>query len=243
MNAWHVAGFYEFDRNGERFVIECFAAVYGKSESTVWDVGAHKGEYALACHEVLPRAKVISFEIIPDLARTLAGDQFHSGWFESHNFGLSDKPGQAEVNWHHGSDSTNSIHKQDRSGLAFYGEIETISCPVTTIDELIGDGLPPPDFLKVDVEGHDAFVLDGGRKLFQSNAAPKLIQFEYGGTWIPANRTLYSVQVFLEECGYWVGRLYPDHVAFKTYEFADDRFRMGNMVATRCVELKKLLAG
>src|SRR5690606_31531540 len=40
----------------------------------------------------------------------------------------------------------------------------------------------PPDFLKIDVEGHEAAVLDGARDLLNSPKAPTIIQFEYGDT-------------------------------------------------------------
>jgi hypothetical protein len=47
----------------------------------------------------------------------------------------------------------------------------------------------------------------------------------------------------LEPFGYTIGRLYPDGVDFKPYEYQDDHFRMGNYVAIAAGDpLKKNLA-
>jgi hypothetical protein len=45
-----------------------------------------------------------------------------------------------------------------------------------------------------------------------------------------------------EPLGYAVGRLFPNHVAFKGYEYSDDNFRMGNLIAAKDPQLKKRLS-
>lgn len=241
LNAWYNTGFFDFNRNGERFALETFAKVRGQEATRLWDVGGFHGEYAIEAHKILPRAQITTFEIVPELARTIAERNLDSSWFELRTIGLSDRPGKVDVHWHHGSDSTNSIHSQLASGLN-YGDVEVITCEVSTIDSLIEAGDPPPQFVKIDVEGHEAAVLEGANKLLASESAPLMIQFEYGSTWIPARRTLHAVQAALVSFGYSVGRLYPDHVEFKSYQFPDDDFRMGNMIATKCPDLKAALS-
>jgi hypothetical protein len=107
---------------------------------------------------------------------------------------------------------------------------------------MIAGGVTPPTYIKNDVEGQEAAVLDGARALLQSVDAPIAIQFEYGDTWIPACKTLHGVQSKLEAAGYSVGRLYPRHAEFKAYSFREEKFRMGNMVAVRDDALRKSLA-
>ena len=87
------------------------------------------------------------------------------------------------------------------------------------------------DFIKIDTEGHEMAVLQGfGRTL--SEAKIKVIQFEYGTTWIAPKKFLHEVYALLEPPGYQIGRLYPDGVFFKSYNrLEDDHFRMGNYVA------------
>ena len=163
----------------------------------------------------MPQARVVSFEIIPEIAEELRA-KINEEWFELREVGLSDVIGEVNVSWNKAEHTTNAVipflyDHIDQSS------VELRKCPITTIDHLIAEGATPPDLLKIDVEGHEKAVLFGGSKLLASSQAPTMIQFEYGVTWIPSSATLYSVQNFLESFGYYVGRLYLDHVEFKKY--------------------------
>jgi len=242
LRAWHNDAFFEFDRNGERFAIQCFAQWAGARPLTIWDVGAHHGEWADAVHSAMPTARVTSCEILPPIAELLAARHRDADWLTIRNIGLSDAAGSVEVTWNKDHDTTNSITPRSSSKWFAGGDLQTITCPVSTIDQLIAEGAPPPDLLKVDVEGHDAFVLDGANQLLGGDRAPRMIQFEYGDTWIPAGRLLYQTSAMLAACGYKIGRLYPHHVEFRDYSYADENFRMGNMIATREPDLLALLS-
>ena len=100
--------------------------------------------------------------------------------------------------------------------------------------------LPPPHVLKIDVEGHETAVLRGMQRLLSGDYAPLIIQIEYGDTYLPSGSTLKDVYSLLP--GYSIGRLFPNHVDFRPYSYADDHFRMGNIIATRDARLKSLLA-
>lgn len=243
LNAWYNTGHFDFDRNGEAFLLKCIGSRFRDVALEVWDVGAHEGEYALCAHEMLPASRVTSFEILPNVAAKIRNRSFSADWFTLRTTGLSDQPGQVTVTSNPDFGTTSSINPRFGDGWFEHGHVETVTCDVTTIDTLVSQGVAPPDFLKIDVEGHEAAVLDGARALLQSPDAPAIIQFEYGDTWIPAGKTLYDIQTKLEAAGYSVGRLYPKHIGFKTYSFQDEKFRMGNMVAVRDEGLRKLLAG
>lgn len=231
LNAWHNTGFYEFDRNGERFVLDVLRRTFPDRALTIWDVGAHTGDYAEAAHDILPDARVISFEILPPIARRLKERGFSDSWFKLLEVGLSDRQGSTTVHWNKRFDTTNSIDRHEGAMFA-HTDVEQVECPVATVDSLIAEGVASPDFLKIDVEGHEGAVIAGAAATLASANRPTLIQFEYGSTWIAGSRTLCAVQGLLERAGYAVGRLYPDHVAFKAYDYADERYRMGNMIAT-----------
>lgn len=243
LRAWHNDSWFEFDTNGERFALSAFASWRGDKPTTAWDVGAHLGEWAEQAHALLAKAHVTSFEIMPPVAEKLIERHGNSDWITILAVGVSNQPGEVEVTWNRDHDSTNAITPR-LSSKWFAGEgLNRVKCPVTTIDLLVKERQSAPDLLKIDVEGHESEVLEGARELLASERAPSMIQFEYGETWIPAGRLLHDQQAFLEECGYSIGRLYPDHVAFKRYEYADEHFRMGNMIAVRDESLRKMLAG
>jgi hypothetical protein len=97
-----------------------------------------------------------------------------------------------------------------------------------------------PDLLKIDVEGHEASVLRGCQAILRSEAAPIMIQLEYGLTYLAVGTTLLQIHDLLP--GYSIGRLFPNHVEFRPYDLFDDHFRMGNLIAVRDEALKSLLA-
>lgn len=241
LRAFYNEGFYEFDSNGESFALRQFGSWLADRPVTVWDVGANAGEWAELAKDALPQALVHSFEILPPIAEAYAERLKGAEWAHLHRTGLSDEPGEVHVTWNRDCDSTSSI--AIRTTGVPGGRYEEVICPVSTADLLINAGLPAPQLLKIDTEGHDAAVLRGARGLLFGDAAPAMIQFEYGETWIPGRETLEATQRLLEDAGYRVGRSYPDHVDFKRYTYADDHFRMGNMIAAKPPKLIALLAG
>ena len=230
LNAYYNTGNYDFEHNGEAFALRTFAA-HARRDAVIWDVGAHYGEYASAAHGIVPQAKVISFEILPPIAeqlrRRILGD-----WFEIKEMGLSDCVGNVDIVWNKRADTTNSIAPM-MSEFFDHDQLETVNCAVATVDDLVASGTPSPDFLKIDVEGHEPAVLRGAQRLLSSDRAPLVIQFEYGMTWIGGGGLLHAAQTLLEGAGYKVGRLFPDHVEFKEFGWADEHFRMGNMIAVK----------
>ncbi len=243
LRAYYNEGFYDFSRNGEGFAISTFARWKGDDPCTVWDVGANKGQWAQTAHSILPAARVVSFEIIPALADQIGEAAGTADWWTVEQVGLSNEPGEVEVTWNAVHDSTNAIAPDPDSRWFAHGDVSRIICPVTTLDDYWKKAGEGPDFLKIDVEGHDWAVLEGGERLLSGSSAPEMIQFEYGHTWFGSQRMLGPVQRRLEGFGYEVGRLYPDHVDFRPFAAGDEHFRMGNMIAVRDNSLKALLSG
>lgn len=236
LRAWYNESRWDFGTNGEAFILSRFNQRAGGSAVTIWDVGAHYGEWSEAAHKIIPRARIHSFEIVPDMAARLTD----TSWRSAHPFGLSDAEGVVEVHWNKGHDTENSINPRSESPTFQGVPIDVVACQVKAGDQLV-DKFGPPDFLKIDVEGHEAYVLRGFQETLQGESAPLLIQFEYGITYVPSKSTLREIYALLPN--YSIGRLYPGYVDFKPYSYSDEHFRMGNMIATRDPALRQLLAG
>lgn len=67
-------------------------------------------------------------------------------------------------------------------------------------DYLIDNNIKSVDFLKIDTEGYELNVLQGFGDLLET---VKIIQFEYGGTFLDNNVKLIDVKNYLEEKGFY----------------------------------------
>ena len=234
LRAWYNEGWWEFESNGEAFVLSRFNEWAHGRKVVIWDVGAHHGEWAEAAHKLVPSATIHSFEIIPELASRITD----TDWLSTHTYGLSDAEDIVDVHWNKMYDTTSSI--SPRHGTPGFEDDCIIQCKVKPGDQLVAE-LGSPDFIKIDVEGHEASVLGGLHQTLHGANAPRLIQFEYGTTYVPSGSTLREIYTLLPS--YSIGRLFPNYVDFKSYDYFDEHFRMGNMIATRDQALQRLLGG
>ena len=231
---WYNEDFYEFSYNGEAFALDQFSR-WSIDAINVWDVGAHRGEWSDEALKRLPAAHIHSFEVVPSIAEDIPPHPRRS----VHVVGLSNRSGETQITYNPVNDTMSTLNPF----AAYYNdpkfsEARLVSCQVTTGD-LMSKEIGAPNLLKIDVEGHEALVLRGCQEMLRSDAAPAMIQLEYGLTYLPAGATLLQIHDLLP--GYSIGRLYPDHVEFRPYDLFDDHFRMGNLIAVRDETLKAML--
>jgi len=132
----------------------------------VWDIGANIGYTAvLYSHVVKQGGHVLAIEpgrrAYPQLVQAIAG----RGNIEARQVAISDKPGL--VSFVEPSDLHVSAVGTGPGGY----EVRCV-----TLDELWKETGRAPDFIKIDVEGHEPAALAGGRELLRSR--PPLIEFE-----------------------------------------------------------------
>ena len=151
----HYAGAYEPE------TLALLDALVG-AQDVFYDVGSNWGHYTL---HVASRpgfqGKIHSFEPFPPTFKDLEETVRQAGLQDMvtcHNFALS----------HERAESAMTLPDGLRSGLAALSNAPG-GVPVTTfrLDDL---SLPPPAVMKVDVEGHEARVFEGGRKLLAASA-------------------------------------------------------------------------
>ncbi|MEH3034304.1 MAG: FkbM family methyltransferase [Aeromicrobium erythreum] len=133
----------------------------------VFDVGAARGGYASELRAFGYDGTIVSFEPLAaahrDLAATAAGDpRWHV-----HHTALGDRPGQAEINVASNSDSSSLLpmaagHSGAAPQVQYLGT-ETIQ--VSRLDDLAPQHLAEASvpFLKIDTQGFERAVLDGGQ--------------------------------------------------------------------------------
>lgn len=72
--------------------------------------------------------------------------------------------------------------------------------PTTTLDRFVAEIREPVDIVKIDVEGEESNVLAGAKKTLKE--FEPIVQFEYGGAWVDAGKSLNQVFKTLENYGY-----------------------------------------
>ena len=138
-------------------------ALWDWNGRNVWDLGSHYGLFAVGLgRRVGPAGSVAAFEPNPlSLARLrLHVRRNRLPWVKTFPYAVSDHSGSQRFFAYEGLENT-STH------LAYEGEtwnesIPTISVESRVLDALVAAGeIQPPDFIKLDVEGHGHKALAG----------------------------------------------------------------------------------
>ena len=138
------------------------------SDAVVYDVGAHVGEYAVALARDTDR-QVVAFEPNPTAARRLERTVARNGVGDRlriHRIGLGEVDALRPF-YRSSFSKCSSLNSAlaDRPGAAV-DALESI--PVRRLDTIVDAGEPPPDGIKVDVEGGELAVLAGGERTIRT---------------------------------------------------------------------------
>jgi FkbM family methyltransferase len=233
LRAYYNEGHWDMANNGEMLLMRAYAET-ANGNSVVLDVGAHEGDWTRSLLALCPGGQVIAFEILPVIREKLARRFQDDPRVRIAEFGLSDRSDTITVTWNQSCDSTNSIAPVLEGPFYRSAELVAVPCKVCRGDEyLSANAIGPVGFLKIDTEGHERNVLSGFSQTLAGKNAPRLIQFEYGTTYLGGRNRLQDIYELLTPCGYLIGRVYPKGVEFRAYEMSDENFRMGNYVAVK----------
>jgi FkbM family methyltransferase len=137
---------------------------------TVFDVGANTGQFARAIHEVLPDAFIYSFEPLRDCFTELQKAMSEVRIFRGFNTALAEMEGEAEFYRSDWSPSSSllpmeQLHKQNFPFTA--GETKE-KVKIRRLDDCAEElNIEKEILVKLDVQGAEDKVIEGGRKLIQ----------------------------------------------------------------------------
>jgi len=195
------------------------------------DVGASYGLYTLACAAAVgPEGRVWSFEPTPDVASALASSIDANG-FENIvllRTALADEPGTASLVVHRDSEHNHIVGGAD-AGL----RVEIVD--VGRLDEVArGEGIEAVDLVKLDAEGAETAILEGGAAFFERESPLVLFEFnnQQGSNW--------ALIEALQSRGYGIFRLVPGLCLLAPFEpDSIDAFQL-NLFACQGERLTKL---
>jgi FkbM family methyltransferase len=170
-----------------------------------YDVGANIGTFTIfAGRRLGDGGRVVAFEPHIPNANSLIENIFLNGLERRVRLvtaALTSREGYNEFNYHsmYAGASTSQYGRHEYEGESFtplFVEIKH-GC---TIDGLCGAGvIPPPDLVKIDVDGLDFEVLQGMRGVMASPARPRSVQIELGTESTP------KIMPLCAELGYVLG--------------------------------------
>lgn len=128
----------------------------------VLDIGGNIGFHSLNISKKYPDAKIHCFEPIPTTYSILQKNLSNNPCphVEIHNFGFSDKKGEAEFYYYpEGSGNASLANLSEREGV-----VKVLS-QLSTVDDFVGENSFNVHFIKCDVEGAELFVFKGASEV------------------------------------------------------------------------------
>ena len=225
---------YEIEPNGEAALLRRLKPFNPK---VLFDVGANVGDWSVPACTALPSAHIHAFEIAPAIALELAKNaQPFAGRVSINTIGLGNREGEIQLYWSPEESTVASTIAGvvEISATDYVNKtVNTLTAKITTGDQYLQDqGIKTVDFLKIDTEGAEWDVLQGFLQAFEHQAI-QMVQFEYGPLNLKTKILLRDFWKFFEDRGFVVGKLYPEGVAFKPFEWKDEDFVGPNYIAVR----------
>jgi FkbM family methyltransferase len=153
--------------------------IHEAAVTALLDIGANVGDYASARRTGGYRGRIVSFEPLAAPFAELRARSEGDGAWECHQLALSDVDGERKMNVAANRAASSSFlpmraQHLDAAPDAEYVGTETVR--LARLDSLASDILAPDEraFAKLDVQGFESRVLDGGRKTLSRLVALEL---------------------------------------------------------------------
>jgi FkbM family methyltransferase len=199
-------------------VEHALSLVYDK-HPVVFDVGANVGHWCRKLLELNPQAQVFLFEPSPDCQQRLSEQKFPGTRLIPAAVGS--EPGRAS--FHFSSEFDDSASLYARRDSYFHNQAyRTIEVEMVTIDSIIEKyEIPFVDFMKMDTEGHELFVLRGAEQALQSKRIGALA-FEFGSGNVNSRTFFRDFWELLTAHGFSIARLAPSGKALPLSDYYED---------------------
>jgi FkbM family methyltransferase len=174
----------------------------------VFDIGANKGQTAIAFNKKWPKAKIFSFEPVSDTFEELQANTSKVSNVESFNLAMGSECGQGSIKLF-GKSSSNLASLDSRFTKKPDSNYETVT--ITTVNDFCNNkSISKINLLKIDTEGHDLEVLKGSIGLLKKNKIDTIF-VEFSMRTTPGKVTLCEIYDFLKDYKMICTGIYDQH--------------------------------
>jgi FkbM family methyltransferase len=193
-----------------------------RKAQVILDIGANDGRWLASAYKIFPRATFHAFEPVPTTFETLCANVAKRARVRTYNSGFSSETKIISMQIYDNSRVNSMEIAKVQPG---HRPLKTVSVQCATLDEWLdglGLAINEIDFIKIDVEGHELHVLNGGAKMLRETRAAFLLieaksvlSSEVSGP----GASLEQLSGFLSPFGYRLMVLYTDFVNLPTHPY------------------------
>ena len=209
----------------ERHVLDTLVAVT-EPDSVFWDVGACLGIHTFVLAKHLPDGQVIGYEPMPTnrgvLMDNMSVNELSNVRIQRE--ALADESGVKEFAIRESMEAGYGRHSFTTGE---YDKVATIDVNVRRGDDLIDEGLPAPNVVKIDVEGAGPLVIEGLQETLARDACTDVIIETHEPNPVQPSHedfgyTVDDIVAMLEDLGFTVDTLVEDFHLHATKRPTDD---------------------
>jgi FkbM family methyltransferase len=174
------AGFWRGEHEPE---VQAVLSAIVRPGDVVYDVGAHIGSHALgAARLVGANGKVVAFDGDPENIAHLSENVSRntlSATVQIVYAAVWSHPSQQEISFRRARAGTSQGGVETEEQHPMLADGELVRVPVITLDAFVAAGGPPPQVIKVDVEGGEWEVLRGAESLLRKHQPALIVEVHH----------------------------------------------------------------
>ena len=221
-----------YQDSGEFYFIKCLLIYYYELANPVFfDIGSNVGCYTdTLLQSKKEKGTFHLFEPTKKCFQELVKKYNGQNHIHVNKLAVSDKNGQVPIFYDKEGSNLASLYKRDLKNYFIemnkWENVDTIR-----LDDYINKHqIQHIHLLKMDTEGHELAVLKSLGNYLNRDFVD-FIQFEYGGTYLDANISLYDMYAILETAGFKIGKLHAQGIKMLSYGPWIEDYRYANYVA------------
>lgn len=143
---------------------------------TIFDIGANTGQSAKNYRKLFPEATIYCFEPMPETFDTLYNWSLtQGGYVKTYNLALGDEVGQVVMNQHIDHSPSSSLLSSTSLAVELYPQVSKQKQQLVKLEKLDNleheFELKDEILIKIDVQGYEFKVIQGGQKIFRCASA------------------------------------------------------------------------